>query len=198
MKRNLIFALLALLIGAAAGLSVFFYAYFYPKLYVKDETGTYRNITASAEHETFPVTSRTVIEVEHYFPDENRTLTERVDDFPQLLGCDRDGVERYLKEYLKHPSMEDREKGLQSYELVSYHDNTVCLRKTYQKEVRKGFFAKSFNGTVVIMRGDEKTVYEYTQISISLLPEQLQAEVMEGYYMEDERALYNFLETYSS
>lgn len=198
MKRNLRFALFALLIGIAAGLSVFFYAFFYPRIYVKDETGEYQNITVSTEPATFPVTKRTVIEVEHYYPDESRTLTERFSDYPQLLGCDKDGVERYLKEYLKHPSMEDREQGLKAFELVSFHDNTICLRKTYHKDVKKGYYAKSFNGSVVIMHGDEKTVFEYTQIPINLLPEELQDQVMEGYYLEDERSLYNFLETYSS
>lgn len=198
MKRNLFFAIGALMIGVIAALSVFFYEYFYPKLYVKNDIGEYVNITTSANSETFPVTRDTIFQIEYYYPDEGRTLTEEIKDFPQLLGCDKNGVQRYLDSYMKRLSLDEQEKGLKSFELVSYHDNVIYLRKTYQKQILTGYFAKSYNGTVVILNGDEKTVYEYTQIPINLLPEELQEDVTEGYYLEDEKELYNFLENYSS
>lgn len=198
MKRNLVFAICALMIGILAGLSVFFYEYFYPKLYVKNNTGDYVKITTASNNETFPINKSTIFQIEYYYPDEGRTLTEETSDFPQLLGCDKDGVQRYLDSYMKRLPLEEQEKGLKAFELVSYHDNVICLRKTYQKQILTGYFAKSYNGTVVILKGDEKTVFEYTQIPINLLPEDLQENVMAGYYLEDEKALYNFLENYSS
>ena len=48
------------------------------------------------------------------------------------------------------------------------------------------------------MNGDEKTVYEYTQIPIHLLPDDMKEQVMNGYYLDNEEDLYNFLENYSS
>lgn len=197
MKRNLIFAAAALLIGVMAGVFVYFSGFFYPKQYVKDESGEYVNVT-TPKADTFPVTKDTVFEIEYYYPEEKRTLTEQVDDIPALLGCGRQGVEHYLKEYMEHLSHEEKEQGLTSYELVSYSGNTICLRKTFRKPEYNGYLAQSFNGTIVILNGDGKTVFEYTQIPISNLPEELQEKVIVGYRLENEEDLYSFLENYSS
>lgn len=197
MKRNIIFAVLALLIGVLAGMCVFFYAFFYPKQYIKNENGDYVKVTTPKE-ETFPITKNTTFEIEYYYPDEQRTLTEQVDSMPVLLGCDKNGVRKYLEDYMKHLSYEEREKGLVSYELISYNDNHIVFRKTFKKQEYKGYYAKSFNGTIVILNGDNKTVYEYTQITINSLPEELQDKVLDGYPLESEEDLYNFLENYST
>lgn len=198
MKRNIIFAISALIIGSIFGLGVYFYHYFYPEQYVKNELGEYVNIAVSANKETFPVDKSTTFEIQYYYPDENRTLTEQVETIPALIGCDKEGVLNYLKDYMEHLSYEEQEQGLTSYNLVSYQDNHISLRKTYKKTEVNGYYAKSFNGTIVILNGDEKTVYEYTQIPINVLPEKLQEEVISGYYLETDEDLYSFLENYSS
>lgn len=198
MKRNIIFAISALTIGILSALGVYFYNYFYPEQYVKNDEGEYVNIATAANKDTFPVDKSTTFQIEYYYPDENRTLTEQIDSIPVLLGCDKDGVLDYLKDYMAHLSYEEQEQGLISYELISYHDNQISLRKTYRETKVKGYYAKSFNGTIVILNGDEKTVYEYTQIPINVLPEDLQEEVISGYYLETDEALYSFLENYSS
>ncbi|MCM1158924.1 MAG: hypothetical protein NC300_11035 [Bacteroidales bacterium] len=197
MKRNLLFAIAAVMLGMLAGTSVLCYHYFYPRQYVKNEEGIYENIAVARQTPTFPVNKNTVFEIEYYYPDENRTLKEETKNIPALLGCSKEGLLRYLEDYMNHLSYEDQEKGLVSYELVSYNENHIYLKKTFQQQNFTGFYAKSFNGTIVILNGDEKTVYEYTQIPINTLPENLQEEVIEGYYLEDEAALYNFLENYS-
>ena len=99
---------------------------------------------------------------------------------------------------MTHLSAEEKSQGLSSYEMVSYVNNVITLRKTYQIPTYEGYYAKSFNGTIVILKGDEKTVYEYTQISVSELPKDLQKEVQNGFFLEDDHELYNFMETYSS
>ncbi|MCM1500547.1 MAG: hypothetical protein NC124_18955, partial [Clostridium sp.] len=188
---------MALLIGILAAAFVIFYAFFYPKNYVKNENGDYVNVTAP-KAETFPVTKDTTFEIEHYYPDEQRRLTEQITDMPTLLGCDRAGVNNYLEDYMRHLSYEERDQGLISFELVSYQDNHLCFRKTYRKQEYQGYYAKSFNGTIVILNGDGKTVYEYTQIAIDSLPDDLQLQVLEGYPLENEEDLYSFLENYST
>ncbi|MGN0153731.1 MAG: hypothetical protein ACI4A3_04730 [Lachnospiraceae bacterium] len=198
MKRNLIFAAMALMIGILAGSFVYFYAYFYPKQYVKNDAGEYVNIATASNLSTFPVTKNTTFVIEYYYSDEQRILTEQAGNIPALLGCDKDGVIQYLEEYMKHLSKEEKEKGLVSYELVSYKGNQINLRKTFKKPVFSGYYAKSFNGMIVILNGDGKTVYEYTQIPINMLPDNVKEEVIEGYYLETEEDLYNFLENYSS
>lgn len=197
MKRSLVFAILALAVGCLTGALVLGYAFFYPKQYVKNENGDYVNVTTPKE-DTFPITKNTTFEIEYYYPDEQRTLTEQIDSMPVLLGCDKEGVTNYLKDYMEHLSYEDRENGLSSYELVSYNDNHICLRKTFKKQEYTGYYAQSFNGTIVILNGDGKTVYEYTQITIDSLPEDLQKQVLEGYPLDNEEDLYNFLENYST
>jgi len=198
MKRSMIFAVVSLAIGIITGLSIYLYHFFYPEKYVKTDTGEYVNIAVANNPSTFPVSKKTQFVIEHYYEDEQRTLTENVGNIPVLLGCEKDGVESYLKEYMTHLSAEERQNGLSSYTLISYNGNTIHLRKTYKLPEYNGYYAKSFNGYIVILNGDEKTVYEYTQISVSVLPEELQKEVHTGLYLENEADLYNFLETYSS
>lgn len=198
MKRNIIFAIGALGVGLILGASVYLYHYFYPEKYIKTDSGEYVNIAVASNPSTFPVTKKTEFEIEHFYVEDKRTLTENVGNIPVLLGCDKEGVEKYLDEYMTHLSADERAEGLSSFELVSYTDNIIKLRKTYKIPVYNGYYAKSFNGYIVIMNGDEKTVYDYTQISVHTLPEDIQKQVQEGYFLEDETALYNFLETYSS
>ena len=198
MKRNLFFALFALFAGVCAGISIYCYQYFYPVRYEKTEPGEYVNIETAANRTTFPADEITSFVIEYYYPEENRLLTEKVDDFPMLLGCDKYGVEQCLSEYMSHLSRKEQEEGLVSFELTGYNGNELTLRKTYRKEEKKGFYARSFNGTIVILESDDKTVYEYTQIMIHMLPKDLQNKVNDGYYLENEEELYSFLENYSS
>lgn len=53
-------------------------------------------------------------------------------------------------------------------------------------------------GYVNIYLADRRTVYEYTNITMDMLPEALQSEISEGKGLSSERELYDFLENYSS
>lgn len=198
MKRNIIFAIVSLLIGITAGLSVYLHHYFYPEKYMRTELGEYVNIAVAQNESTFPVTKKTQFWIEHFYVEDERTLIENVGNIPALIGCDKEGIEQYLKEYMTHLTTEESEEGLKSFQLVSYKQNEIRLRKTYKVPEYDGYYAKSYNGYIVILNGDEKTVYEYTQISVHTLPEEIQTKVKSGYYLETEMDLYNFLETYSS
>jgi hypothetical protein len=198
MKRNLIFAAVAITIGILSGIGVYSYYYFYPQRYQQTETGEYVNVEAAAKQTTFPVDKDTTFIIEYYYPEEQRLLTEEVSDIPALLGCDKAGVEQYLTEYMEHLSQSDKDEGLVSFQLTGYQNSQITLRKTYDTQEKQGYYAKSFNGTIVILQSDGKTVYEYTQIGIHTLPEEIQQQVTEGYYLENDEDLYNFLENYSS
>lgn len=50
----------------------------------------------------------------------------------------------------------------------------------------------------MVLCDDRETVYQYTEIEADRLPEELQRELIIGMYVENEEALYRFLETYSS
>ena len=198
MKRNIIFVIFAIAIGLLSVSFTVAYQYFYPERYIRTADGSYQNIATAKAKTPFPITKDTTFVMEYYDRDTDRLLTEEIDGIPELLGCDKEGVQRYLADYMKHIPKEEQEKGLISYTLTSYQGNTLYFRKTYDQPVYNGYYAKSFNGYVVILNGDEKTVYEYTQIPIHLLPEDIRSCVMSGYYLENETDLYNFLENYSS
>lgn len=198
MKKSIIFAILSISIGVILGISVYLYHYFYPQEYVKTENGEYVHITVANQQQTFPVTQQTQFVVEHYYVEDKRTLTEKIGNIPTLIGCDKEGVENYLSNYMSHLSAIEKSEGLTSYRMISYKDDTIHLRKTYEKPQYDGYYAQAFNGYLVIMNGDKKTVYEYTNISIHILPKEIQDSLDTGYYLEKEEDVYNFLEAYSS
>lgn len=197
MKRG-IYCILGLIGMVALFFCGFFsYSYFYPQQYEKDESGEYINVNAP-QNATFPITEQTHFIIESVYPKENKTITESIDSIPALLGYDLEETKNYLSGYMQHLSTKEQMDGLIAYELISYEGNLIRFRKTYQKNDSSGFVAKSFNGMVVILNNDEKTVYEYTEININNLPEELQDLIAEGWYLETEEELYGFLENYSS
>lgn len=197
MKRNYLFVIGAVAIPLLLWGASLLYSYFYPKQYVLGQDGEYVNVNAK-EEDTFPVNKNTTFVMEYYYPEENRTLRENVKSIPDLLGCSEEEVRQYLTDYMKHLSKQDQEEGLSNYEMVSYKGQEIHLRKTYRTSVQKGFIAKSYNGMVVILKSDGKTVYEYTEINIATLPETLREQILAGLSIENEEELYNFLENYSS
>lgn len=60
------------------------------------------------------------------------------------------------------------------------------------------YYLKNLGGYVAVYLNDKKTVYEYTDIPLDGLPENLQKEIENGKYIETSEALYGFLENYSS
>ncbi|MCI9216846.1 hypothetical protein AALA78_07490 [Lachnospiraceae bacterium 42-17] len=60
------------------------------------------------------------------------------------------------------------------------------------------YYLMEVNGYIVVYLSDKKTPYEYTDILFDELPEKLREEIRNGKYIEDTKALYGFLENYSS
>ncbi len=61
-----------------------------------------------------------------------------------------------------------------------------------------GYYICLKAGQIVVYEADKKTIFEYTDIVYDGLPEDLQEEIAEGKYIADQKALYSFLENYSS
>ncbi len=51
---------------------------------------------------------------------------------------------------------------------------------------------------VTVYQLPERELYEYTDLIMDVLPEDVRSEVEEGKYLKDEEELYNFLENYTS
>lgn len=140
----------------------------------------------------------------HYIVQEYNTVTseivERETDAPdKFIGLDREKIAAEIKEYNQNPSLTDLEQGFDSMELVSFSSERVVVRKSYDPPgEEKGFFLLNENHYVVVYDSSLSYVYMNTDILVEELPESLQEEILNIKYVEDERELYNFLESYSS
>lgn len=75
-------------------------------------------------------------------------------------------------------------------------DQTVETDGDAQKE--DTYYLAERNGYVVVYLSDKKTVYEYTSIELSQLPETVKKEIQNGKVISGTQSLYGFLENYSS
>lgn len=70
--------------------------------------------------------------------------------------------------------------------------------KDEQESEDEGYYLCELQGFVVVYLSDKKTVYEFTEIPLIDLPEEVQQEIASGKYVAGEEELYGFLENYSS
>ncbi|MCI8598348.1 MAG: hypothetical protein HFJ10_07900 [Lachnospiraceae bacterium] len=91
------------------------------------------------------------------------------------------------------PELEDQETELTKRQEVSSDPDSV---QTESKEY--GYYLVEESGYVNIYLQDKTTIFEYTDIAMDTLPEELQTEIRWGKGLPGERELYDFLENYSS
>lgn len=60
------------------------------------------------------------------------------------------------------------------------------------------FLLVDHNDYVAVYQLPEREIYEYTDVIMEVLPEDVQKEVQHGKYIRNEEELYNFLENYTS
>lgn len=60
------------------------------------------------------------------------------------------------------------------------------------------YYLTELNGYVAVYLSDRKTIYEYTNIAMDSLPDEIHAEIKDGKVIEGTKTLYGFLESYSS
>lgn len=129
--------------------------------------------------------------------DTNTSSRENVPN--EWMGMDRSTLIKWLHDYCVSPPLEEVNKGLLSYELVSFSPELIKAKKTYLKDmVMFKYFIGIRNDMVVVYHNDKKTVYEYTGINCKNLPLEEQKKLNYGIYVKDEEQLYGILEDYSS
>ena len=116
----------------------------------------------------------------------------------KFIGLNREKLVDEIEEYNRNPSLTDLEQGFTYMELVSFSAGRVVVRKSYELEEEKGFFLLNENHHVVVYDHSLSNVYMDTEILVENLPESLQEEILNMKFVEDEKELYQFLETYSS
>lgn len=117
----------------------------------------------------------------------------------QYIGMDRDKFVEAMESYEQNPPLTELNKGFVSVEVKSFSTKKVVIRKNYFfSEEKQHFYLTVRDNLIVVMCEDLKTVYMNTTILLNTLPERIQAEIMVNKYIESEKELYDFLETYSS
>lgn len=71
-------------------------------------------------------------------------------------------------------------------------------RQMVQNELEICYYIKEADGYVIVFESDQRTVYEYTSIVVSDLPENIQKQLEEGIKFTSLTQVYGFLENYSS
>ena len=79
-------------------------------------------------------------------------------------------------------------------------EDVPLLSQTLETETKApiGYILKAENDRVVVYCADGITMFEYTDILVSELPDDLQCEIRNGKSISGTSQLYSFLENYSS
>ncbi|MCM1135654.1 MAG: hypothetical protein NC400_08780 [Clostridium sp.] len=127
-------------------------------------------------------------------------MTEAEESAPdKFIGLDREKLAEEIKEYNSNPSLTDLEQGFTFMELVTFSPERVVVKKSYERvNTENGFFLLNENHYVVVYDYSLSHVYMNTDILVESLPEELQREILNMKFVEDEKGLYDFLESYSS
>lgn len=62
----------------------------------------------------------------------------------------------------------------------------------------EGYYLMELNGYVTVYFSDKTTIFEYTNIPVDKLSDDLKSEIRTGKYLESQTEVYGFLENYSS
>lgn len=127
------------------------------------------------------------------------TVIQELNPPGYLVGLTKEDVGEYLAGYMEDLTLSEYNKGLISFELVSFSDKEFKLKKTYNEDfVPFRFFVVVKNGYVVVYNSDLKSVYSYTHIEAKTLPEADRMALSQGIYVNSLDELYALLESYSS
>ncbi len=172
--------------------------FFYPNKYEQQKENTGQVIETAVEKA--PVITADTLYLIEEIDLANGTVAEKEEPVPvKYIGLDRIGLIEELKSYDQNPALSDLKLGFQTIELSSFSKDRVVICKYYRlEEEDNGFYLMVADHFVVVYESDKETIHMNTDILLTSLNESLQKEIIRGKYIEDERALYNFLESYSS
>ncbi len=93
-----------------------------------------------------------------------------------------------------------QEKQLQQAELEAIPDPIVNSNSNdvVNDTVTDGYYIGVEGNHIVVYLADKKTVFEETEIDVTLLDEEVYEEIQKGKYIKSTKELYGFLENYSS
>ena len=193
-KRFIIYLLLIVSIGL---LGIKGYCFFYPVRQAEPKqtapksvtvgTGTDNRLHADTEYVCQKISLQ------------DGTVTSERKVIPaQLVGMTREDLASFLQSKQMSPSLSEREEGLCSVELTSFSTERVVISNYYNVQETTGYYLVVKNHFVSVYKEDRKSVVQDTNILLGNLPDYLQKQIIAGKYVEDQKELYDFLETYTS
>lgn len=152
-------------------------------------------VTVSAE--TLSVDTEYVLEETDII---NHSVVETVSKLPgKYVGLNREQFLKCMEEYEMFPPLSELERGFVSLEVLSFSRERVVVQMNYQYvQPGNSFYLAVRDNEVVVYLEDKETIYINTGIALEELPESVQLDIIQMLWIEDEEALYNFLENYSS
>ncbi len=154
---------------------------------------------ADADMNQNVVLQTTEVIVESY--DENGSLMSREITTPNadLVGLSRLDLMVYANAYKSNATQDEIEQGLERMVVQSFSSDTVTLVKYYGEPIEEpGYWIAVKDNIVIVYTEDKSEVFEFTNIELWQLPQEVQYNLVEGIYVENERELFDFLQTYSS
>lgn len=207
-RVSLFFILAGIMFGAGSYVTIRVEQFFYPNKYEKSvknmvagkaDVNVQEQVIETAMEKAPVITADTIYLVEEVNLSDG-TVQEKEEQVPvKYIGLGRLELIEELNAYDKNPPLSDLKLGFQTIELSSFSRDRVVICKYYRPEEEpKGYYLMVADHYVIVYESDKKTVHMNTDILLSNLNEALQSEIISGKYIEDEQALYNFLESYSS
>ena len=131
---------------------------------------------------------------------QNGKEVETSEDLPDMyIGMNREQFLAAMENYAASPPLSERERGFVSLDVLSCAPSRVVVQMNYRYvQPSESFYVVAINDLIVVYKEDRKTIYQYTNIRLSQLPERLQQEIIGVMYIADEESLYDFLENYTS
>ena len=129
----------------------------------------------------------------------SETMTTEWTVPPKYVGMNRESFLEAMKRYENSPPLVELERGFVGLQVLSFSSERVIVQMNY-RYVQPGssFYIACLDNEVIVLLEDGKTVYLYTGIALEKLSDKLQSEIIQMKYIEDEKTLYDFLETSSS
>lgn len=142
-------------------------------------------------------TCDTVYEVETYI---GNTHIHSIEVIPfSFTGLSREELQKEIERYEISPTFADKQKGFESIELLTFHPERITVKKTYKEESEKIiYYIKAVNHDLVVFRSDQEEPYMPTDLTLDMLPENVQQEIINTKCFNDIREIYDFLESYTS
>lgn len=150
------------------------------------------------------VAHNTVLPTVSYMEETYNAATGALDSMSKvapgfLIGMTREELTAYLAHYMENLSIAEYEAGLLAYEIVSFSENSVILRKTYDATRNPyKYYVNISDGMVTVYYSDLESVFEYTHIPAVDLSEENRTALINGIYVKDREELYSLLEGFSS